>query len=71
MFQEIIDQLKSYANEERRLNSLRYFKTGEGQYGYGDIFIGVSNPDIKKVIKPYIEDSDIVVIEKLLHSEIH
>lgn len=71
MFQEITDQLKYYANEERRLNSLRYFKTGVGEYGYGDIFIGVSIPDIRKVIKPYFKILDITDIEKLLQSEIH
>lgn len=71
MFQEIIDKLKSFANEERRLNSLRYFKTGIGEYGYGDIFIGVTNPDIRRVIKPYLKILDINEIEKLLQSDIH
>jgi len=40
----IITELKSFATDERR-------KTSKGQYGYGNQFIGVRIPDLRKVAK--------------------
>lgn len=71
MNKEIIEKLQHLATEERRLKSLRFFKTGEGEYGSGDCFIGVSVPDIRSVIKPYIKSISLGDIEELLTSHIH
>jgi hypothetical protein len=35
----IFSDLQSYANSEQAKNLQRFFKTGEGQYGAGDIFL--------------------------------
>ena len=48
----------------------RFFKTAKGEYGEGDIFIGVSVPDIRFIAKEYA-DTPLSEIRKLLKNEIH
>lgn len=51
-------------------NSKRFFKTAKGEYGEGDIFIGVTVPDIRLIAKDYAA-TPLVEIRKLLKSKIH
>jgi len=63
-------ELKKKSSEERALRTMSFFKTGQGQYSEGDIFIGVSNPDIREIAKIYPQTS-IKDLVKLLKSPIH
>lgn len=63
-------ELKSYYNEERAEHSKRFFKTGKGQYGEGDIFLGMSTPMVKDIVKKY-NSLNLSDCELLLHSKIH
>lgn len=47
-----------------------FFKTGEGQYGAGDVFIGVRVPQTRQVCKQF-KDLSLPEIKKLLASAVH
>lgn len=62
--------LAAFARPHRVSDSLRFFKTGPGEYGEGDLFIGVSVPDSRIVAKDH-KDLSLTEIQKLLNSKIH
>ena len=66
----IQNELKQLSNKEIAEHSQRFFKTGKGQYGYGDIFLGIRVPVLRKTAKKYsqipIEDA-----AQLLKSKFH
>lgn len=66
----IKQELFSLADEEKRQFLPYFFKTGEGQYGYGDKFIGVVVPKQRALVK-YHKSLDISQIELLLNDEYH
>lgn len=70
MEEKIIRELKSQASKSKALSFMRFFKTGVGEYAYGDIFIGVSVGDIRKIAKKYKMIS-LNSISKLIQSPIH
>ena len=68
--EELKNDLKYLANFDHANNLQWFFKTGKGQYGEGDVFIGVKVPNIRKVAKRYT-DLTLSEIKKLLYSRIH
>ena len=62
--------LKAASSPVKAKASAWFFKTGTGQYGAGDVFIGVTVPEQRKVAKHY-KSLPLVEIEKLLGSPIH
>ncbi|MFA6094701.1 MAG: DNA alkylation repair protein [Candidatus Paceibacterota bacterium] len=62
--------LQSFSDPVKASILKKFFKTGPGEYGEGDLFIGVVVPDIRRVAKEYsrLPFQDIL---KLLKSSIH
>lgn len=63
-------ELQKYSNAKRKETNEWFFKTGKGEYGEGDIFIGIRVPDIRKVTKKFA-DVDFKILQELLYSKIH
>jgi 3-methyladenine DNA glycosylase AlkD len=63
-------ELRRYASAKRAEVCARFFKTGPGEYGFGDIFIGVTVPDTRVVSRKYLH-IDFNEISEILDSEIH
>jgi len=49
----------------------RFFKTGKGQYGEGDKFLGIKVPHTREVVKQLWKECDINDVEECLKSEYH
>lgn len=69
-YSEILRGLMAASDEEKKRVLPRFFKTGNGQYGEGDKFLGVVVPETRKVAKAHKEAS-YDLIEALLESEWH
>ena len=70
VYSQIIRDLRACEDEEKKIVLPRFFKTGKGEYGEGDRFIGVIVPNVRKVAKAY-KDCPLDVVEMLLESEWH
>ena len=62
--------LRKYANQEKKEFLPKFFKTGKGEYGEGDKFLGVIVPEITKIANNY-PDLKKNEIKKLLYSPWH
>lgn len=66
----IQSKLAALADDQRAGIQMRFFKTGPGEYGAGDRFIGVRVPELRRLSRLYRE-LDTQAVETLLHSKIH
>jgi len=66
----IQSQLAALADIQRAGIQMRFFKTGSGEYGEGDRFIGVRVPELRRLSRQY-RTLDRQSVLKLLQSEIH
>ncbi|WP_428654054.1 DNA alkylation repair protein [Runella sp.] len=53
MLQHIKNDLQQLGSPEKAAFLSRFFKTGKGQYGEGDEFLGITMPEIREVVKKY------------------
>lgn len=68
---EIAECLESQQNEQQRAILSRFFKTGKGQYGEGDRFLGLKVPQTRAVVREARLRVTLPEIAKLLQSEWH
>lgn len=67
---DVKNALKDYANLDDAVFLQRFFKTGKGQYGEGDVFIGVRVPDIRRVCAQFY-GLPLSEVKILLASKVH
>lgn len=67
---EIIEYMEEQRNEEQRKVLMRFFKTGRGEYGEGDEFLGLKVPQTREVVKA-AKDTPLSEIPTLLMSRWH
>lgn len=67
----ISNELKALANKEKALVLQRFFKTGKGEYGEGDFFIGITVPQQRAIVKKYFNAATENAITKLMYSKFH
>lgn len=70
MLAEIQSELRQLADKTIAQHSQRFFKTGKGQYGEGDIFLGIRVPVLRQAAKKYIP-APLSVCQGLLESKYH
>jgi 3-methyladenine DNA glycosylase AlkD len=69
--EKVIAELKKYVSAQRKKTNEWFFKTGKGEYGYGDVFIGVTVPDTRRVAKIFFKEISFFELAKLLKNKIH
>ncbi|MAO65273.1 MAG: DNA alkylation repair protein [Balneola sp.] len=67
---QLINELKEHADPEKAKHSTRFFKSGSGEYGEGDEFLGIKVPPQRKVAKKFRE-MPLDEVAKLLHNKYH
>lgn len=68
--QDIRKRLEALGNKERAQISQGFFKTGPGEYGEGDVFLGIKVPELRKLAKEY-QGITVREAKQLLRSSIH
>ena len=68
MIKQLKQSLRNFSNPVKAKILQGFFKTGKGEYGEGDRFLGVVVPDVRKVVKMYWQKISLSDVEKFIHS---
>lgn len=71
MFDELKAEIDLLQNPQKAKIYQRFFKTGKGEYGEGDIFFGLTVPQERVLVKKYWDQVSLSDIKKLLISPVH
>lgn len=67
----LISDIKKHGNKDKVKIFHRFFKTKKGEYGYGDKFLGLSNPRIRTLVKKYQKIINLSEVISLLQNPYH
>ena len=67
---EVLERLQKLGSPERARICQGFFKTGPGEYGEGDVFIGIAVPDMRKLAKD-VQPVALPDVLSLLHAPFH
>jgi len=71
MIKQIENDFKNYTNLEKAKHSSRFFKTNKGEYGEGDIFLGITTPKKKEMITKYYKEISFKDLLYFIKSKYH
>lgn len=71
MFRNLVADIQKLKNPKQAKNLARFFKTEKGQYGEGDVFLGIKVPEQRKLVSKYYKEITPQDIQKLLNDKIH
>lgn len=66
----IIKEVTRLRDKDKGAFAQRFFQTGKGKYGYGDIFYGLTVPNSRKIASKYTE-IDLKDLEKVIQNKVH
>lgn len=69
--ERIIKDLKALSSPKLAAHHQVFFKTEKGGYGEGDLFFGLTAPQMKAVVKTYIKDASLEDVKALLYHPYH
>ncbi len=67
---EILSKMEKYVDPEKKVKLPRFFKTGPGEYGEGDKFLGVTVTNLRKLMRDY-KNLSLADLEPLITNEYH
>ncbi len=67
----ILKDLFNLKDEIKSFNSKKFFKTGPGEYGEGDLFLGITVPKQREIAKKYYQNICLEDVEKLIKDKYH
>ena len=67
----LLTSMLSKADPSKVEGLARFFKTGPGQYGEGDKFLGIKVPVTRSVVKEYWKEISFAELEECISSEYH
>lgn len=70
LLDDLRQEMQAASNPEKAKILSRFFKTGPGEYGQGDVFIGITVPQLRAISKKY-KNLSLPEIKELLYSPIH
>ena len=65
-----LTDLKAFGSKSRMSDLARFYKTGPGEYGEGDLFLGGSVPQTRSVASSY-KNMELAEVQKLFNSPFH
>ncbi len=66
-----VQELLNLKDEEQAKHLMQFFKTGKGQYGEGDKFLGIRVPQTRNIVKKYYNNINFDQIQEMLDSPYH
>lgn len=71
LYKQLTADLLAQKNDKQAIILSRFFKTGKGQYGHGDIFWGIKVPIQRAIAKKYYKEITLSELQKLIISKFH
>lgn len=69
-FEDVAREINKHKNKKKSIILASFFKTGKGQYGEGDVFLGLAVPVSRQIASKY-QETNFESLENLLKSEYH